>query len=80
MVMRNRSEGGGASQWWDDLPPQVRARFARAPEPAPEPAAPPEPNPRRELLADLTRLAALFALVTGAILVYLLVVVGLVTG
>ncbi|MBM3980927.1 MAG: hypothetical protein FJ304_11690 [Planctomycetes bacterium] len=78
MVMRNRGEGGGASHWWDDLPPQVRARFARAPEP--EPAPPPAPSPRRELFADLTRLAVLFALVTGAILVYLLVVVGLVTG
>ncbi len=86
MVMRNRGDAGGASPWWDDLPPRVRARFTRsiaAPpdeERPPAPAPAPEPSRRAELVADLTRLAALFAVVTVAILLYLLVVVSYVTG
>lgn len=85
MVMRNRGDAGGASPWWDDLPPRVRARFTQsliaAREDEPAPAAPaPEPSRRAELVADLTRFAALFAVVTVAILLYLLVVVSYVTG
>jgi hypothetical protein len=81
MVMRNRYEGSGSPQWWDDLPPRVRQRFtysrresewpvrvATPPSPAPEPI--PE---RHQVLWDLTRFAALFLLASVAILFYLLI-------
>ena len=84
MVMRNRSEGGGTPQWWDDLPPKVRNRFTQplAPdERAAPPASGPAPPPGRgELFGDLSRLALLFALASLGILLYLLVVVRYVTG
>ncbi|MCS6866902.1 MAG: hypothetical protein RMJ56_12895 [Gemmataceae bacterium] len=83
MVMRNRYEGSGSPQWWDDLPPRVRQRFT-PPRPGPElptrssppapPAAAPEPVPERhQVLLDLTRFAALFVLASVIILFYLLI-------
>ncbi len=83
VVTRNRSEGSGSPHWWDDLPEQMRDRFSHplALDPEPE-AAPPardertdEPPPaldRSELIGDLSRLAALFALVAFGNVVFLL--------
>ncbi len=70
MVMPNRN--GGSTPNWDDLPPNVRGRFARATQdapdaPAPQPLAPPA------LARDLSRLAVLFLCVAlGNIAVLLL--------
>ncbi len=81
MVMRNRYEGSGSPQWWDDLPPRVRQRFTYSRcEPAwpvraaPSPPTTPEPTPKRyQVLWDLSRFAALFVLASVVILFYLLI-------
>jgi hypothetical protein len=73
--MRNRHEGGGTPQWWDDLPPQVRNRFKQPVAQQEEQAAPPD-SPlfsRLNLLVDLSKLAAVLFLVSVGILLYLLV-------
>jgi hypothetical protein len=84
MVMRNRHDGGGTPQWWDDLPPRVRSRFSNPPapdEPAERTAADPRPTPtRREIAGDLSRLVLLFAAIAIANLLFLLVAVSFLTG
>jgi hypothetical protein len=84
MVMRNRSDGNNAPHWWDDLPPQVRKRVTQPLTPRwrtePPPGELPEALGRGELVRDLSRLAALFALFTIGIMLYLLVAVTFVTG
>jgi hypothetical protein len=83
MVMRNRDGGSEAPHWWDDLPPKVRKRFSLPPvyvEEEPEPRDAPPAVSRGELVSDLSGLAALFVLVSFAILMYLLVAVAYVTG
>jgi len=73
MVMPNRN--GGSTPDWDDLPPSVRGRFTRAPQPdaSTESAAPPQPLAPRALVSDLSRLAVLFLCVAlGNIAVLLL--------
>jgi hypothetical protein len=76
MVMRNRHEGG-ASGWWDDLPPRVKARFSELPPVAdhdsPLPvAAPPRPT-ALEWVRELSRVALLFLAVAVANVLFLLV-------
>jgi hypothetical protein len=90
MVMRNRSDGSNTPHWWDDLPPKVRNRFTRPAartnqrnEPntdEADDAGPPRPLGRGELVSSLTALAALFALITAGIMLYLIVVARYVTG
>ncbi|QJW97631.1 hypothetical protein [Frigoriglobus tundricola] len=81
MVTRNRSDGSGSPHWWDDLPAQMRSRFSHPLALDPEPAAPerderaddaPPPLDRGELISDLSRLAALFAVVAFGNVVFLL--------
>lgn len=76
MVMPNRSEGG-ASGWWDDLPPRVKARFAGPPPlPQPEyhPPASPRPGPTAlDWVRELSRFALLFLAVAVANVLFLLV-------
>jgi hypothetical protein len=78
MVMPNRSEGG-ASGWWDDLPPRVKARFA-GPPPAPAAPEPPtatvaaRPGPTAlDWVRELSRFALLFLAVAVANVLFLLV-------
>ncbi len=70
MVMRNRHEGG-ASGWWDDLPPRVKARFAGPPPGADDPA-PARPT-ALEWVRELSRVALLFLAVAVANVLFLLV-------
>ena len=74
MVTSNRSGGGGAPHWWDDLPPQMRDRFtyplAEPEEPRPDEA--PAPVSGGELLGDLSRLAVLFVLIALGNILFLL--------
>lgn len=75
MVMPNRSEGG-ASGWWDDLPPRVKARFAGPPPAvaAPETAVTPRPGPTAlDWVRELSRFALLFLAVAVANVLFLLV-------
>ena len=69
MVMRNRHEGG-ASGWWDDLPPAIKARFSQpalaAPDARPRPTA-------LEWVRELSRVALLFLAVAVANVLFLLV-------
>jgi hypothetical protein len=84
MVMRNRIDGDDAPRWWDDLPPKIRERVAKPVTPSGRTASPgydePETLSRRALVRDLSRLAAMLALVTVGIMFYLLLVVMFVTG
>ena len=68
MVMRNRHDGG-ASGWWDDLPPAIKARFAGPP---PAPAGRPPPT-ALEWVRELSRVALLFLAVAVANVLFLLV-------
>jgi hypothetical protein len=88
MVMQNRHDGTGSSDWWNDLPPAVRMRIS----------APPELTSRRNdpsvdlttgnenrshtpgLLRDLSRLAFLFLVVALANLVFLLIALSFLSG
>jgi hypothetical protein len=67
MVMRNRHDGG-ASGWWDDLPPAIKARFAGPPAPAERP-----PPTALEWARELSRVALLFLAVAVANVLFLLV-------
>ena len=68
MVMRNRHDGG-ASGWWDDLPPAIKARFA-----GPPPATADRPRPTApEWLRELSRVGLLFLAVAVANVLFLLV-------
>ena len=87
MVMRNRHEGSGAPQWWDDLPPRMRHRFTQSlppGEPSDRAALPQEsesrPVSRGRFLVELTRFAALCGLFSVIILLYLLVALSYVKG
>ena len=70
MVMRNRHDGG-ASGWWDDLPPAIKARFA-----GPPPASPSADRPTPtalEWVRELSRVGLLFLAVAVANVLFLLV-------
>lgn len=75
MVMRNRHDnGGGPPGWWDDLPQQIKARFAGPPAAAPEPPPAPQPRPTSlEWVRELSRVALLFLAVAVANVLFLLV-------
>lgn len=76
MVARNRYEGGGTPDGWDDLPARVRDRFH--PHTAPDtrattrPTTPPDKHSWFAWVHDVSRLAVLFLLVAVANVVVLL--------
>ncbi|CAN0357413.1 unnamed protein product [Phaeothamnion confervicola] len=89
MVTRNRSEGSGSPQWWDDLPAQMRTRFSQPLVREPEPARPegderaggaPPSLDRGELISNLSLLAGLFAAVAVGSIVFLLAAIYFVCG
>ena len=80
MVMRNRHDGANTPNWWDDLPPGLRKRFANTSQRDPSAreelrqSADRDPVPYRPgVVRDLSRLAALFFLVAVANLLFLLI-------
>jgi hypothetical protein len=82
MVMRNRHDGANTPNWWDDLPPGLRKRFANTPRPEPRReadealrrSADREPAPYRPgIIRDLSRMAVLFLAVALANLLFLLI-------
>ena len=81
MVTRNRSEGSGSPNWWDDLPAQMRSRFSQPlvqksePEVVESEERSEDVRPslgRGELIIDLSRLAALFALIAFGNIAFLI--------
>ena len=77
MVMRNRGDEGNTA-WWDDLPPKLRARFTPALAHADHEEHPdarteelPPPVSGGELVGELSRLVAAFALVILGIILFL---------
>jgi len=69
MVMRNRHDGG-ASGWWDDLPPAIKARFAVPPPAAPDPL----PTPTAlKWVRELSRVGLLFLALAVLDVLFLLV-------
>ncbi len=80
MVMRNRHDGADTPNWWDDLPPGLRKRFASVPHRDTAArdelrhSAERDPVPYRPgVIGDLSRLAALFFLIAVANLLFLLI-------
>ena len=90
MVMRNRHDGAGASRWWDDPPPGVKARFDPHPaadhdtreylRPALDPVEPPPCLPATHWLRELGRLALVFVAVAVANVFVLLVALSFLAG
>lgn len=79
MVMRNRHDGADTPNWWDDLPPGMRKRFAntsRHDASAGEESGQAERDSRTYqpgIIRDLSRLAALFVFIAVANLLFLLI-------
>lgn len=90
MATRNRHDGKDTPDWWDDLPPAVRRRFAQPPRAEPDESgagvdrAPPPHEPahyhRPGILRDLSRLAVLFVIVAIANLLFLLIALSFLVG
>ncbi len=90
MVMRNRHDGAGAPQWWDDLPPGIKKRCANAPElksqirTMVDPSLPGRPtdlsSSRLGIVRDLSWLALLFVAIIFADLLFILLAVSFLYG
>lgn len=86
MVMRNQCDGGGPADWWHDLPPRVRTRFAGPPArpaarpPADHAAVEPHPPAGPGLLADLARMTVAGLAVWAAMVLFLLVSLAFLSG
>ena len=85
MVMQNRHDGANSPSWWDDLPLPVKQRV---PQPASNLPAnrtsdcaedTPEPT-RSTIVADLSRLAILFCVVSLVNVIFLLLALSFLFG
>lgn len=80
MVMQNRHDGANSHEWWEDLPPGVRKRFANPPpsvhrrtvEAARATPSAPTTDSGPGMVRDLSRVAGLFLAVAVANLLFLL--------
>lgn len=88
MVMRNRHDAPGSSDWWEDLPPRVRERITVADPltrvteiPTPPPAEPARIPGSSTLscIRELSRLGLLFLAVAVANVLFLLVALSFVS-